>query len=1541
MDFEGVPPPLTDSDNSEVGSDSDMDGTSDYGSRTGNDDSDHSDSEESTPPPPEVEHNAPPSKNSEDLRTEGNELFREGKYADAIHKYEEAIRVGKGNVENKAKCYSNITHCYNKKKDYNKAVHVAFKGMEAMPDFPRVFVRCATAFVNLDEPKMAAMALMKGQAWSPSNAELQQDLMKIDELVRDEARKYLAKYYKNNAKDINLKKLREKGFKKDKEEKNEASGKKTKELPGLVESSHDDSSDSTCSEDLEDGGKPAQKKYSPKKKSLRHHSNSSKASSKSADDSSDDETSQKTSKKGPSKKNAERIRKENEELRMKEQIEEVKKKEEEKKAGEKKKAEEEKKAAEKKKADELKRKEEERKKIIAMNDPKETAWMNFNDTLSEASSCFMRSPPNWSRSKEKYAEALDVIAKSFNNLKFKTKSIKNCEEVVVIKFMFARACTNTNNYPDIITGYAKLQEIVTAHKEVRFPAVYLGFALMFKKLNRYDHALQYTEKGVDLFDKNLPCVTFNYPGIPSQPLEDTNPDYLKKTFNNLKVEFKCPPKPEAICKYKDCLEVNKNNHIIPSENIYLSDPDFRGYFKVWCRSNCALDYHENCWGALKIDFINIINKTSKTPTEKDFFGLKCFTPDCEGLIIRIQIFDSYGDCKTLEDKKLLEKIENEEKTKKEEERKKKEKDAKENQQRKLEERKKNKKRKDRNKSSSEKDSDSVKDDVIKVESGPKVVIPANLPTVENYSKTSTPPPDISLDQVTILKKHKEVEEESTDKKKHKKTKDRTMHLEEFKNSDGTAIGMPDASDYQSRIERLAATKKAFEENMSKASSESSNPPSNFHNTKPPLGAKTLEEKMDNYLNPNASVFNPNQSDKLSKEVIEESVKSFVLQTLKIDGPLKETDIRFTREFGPEAKTMIMERRGLINFLKNDDRFSSYADCICLRGDAEKAKKVNDQEAKARENADKKPVSNLGEMARKMREQLEREQEAAPEVSQSAGAFGLAKAASEASILDSIKKNAADIGFKAPIIESSARNIRDLGVQTDVSSLDLDELDDPLVLKQSNAALIAELQESKDKLYKIQNERKVESKEMVDKVRALNEDKNKLKVETTNLKETIQKMNKTYKEAAKKEEELRQVKDTLESEHQKSGLMKVDLNNTKLRLENEQRLSFQLNSQLQSSRDQEVVIKTLKLKCLKTEFDGIKSFLMGKNGENEKLMTYLANLNNNETHQSFNTIKSSIEKLNEYSARLYRALDDLQAKYDEKVRQVERNPGSDANVNLNFDSSSLDSHQLNSVEVDTLRLLTSVNLNSRPQVAPFPNYPNTTRPPPSRPPGLLGPPPGLPPMSEASSSIADNLTSIRAAISRPRAASSPRPDPATSRPAATAAAARPTSTLAVTRPAAAGVPRAAAAAAEGKPKSYQKLLTQLQGRYPELSTSDANKYIQMLRDNNNGKLSGMSIQVINERVGQFMVADRDRRRAENDTDNNCSICLEDMTERDSRRLNPCHHKFHNQCINVSYSFVLFNKNLTSTFRTGLLPLEELATRAPCAGTISSRRTSSQT
>ena len=31
---------------------------------------------------------------------------------------------------------------------------------------------------------------------------------------------------------------------------------------------------------------------------------------------------------------------------------------------------------------------------------------------------------------------------------------------------------------------------------------------------------------------------------------------------------------------------------------------------------------------------------------------------------------------------------------------------------------------------------------------------------------------------------------------------------------------------------------------------------------------------------------------------------------------------------------------------------------------------------------------------------------------------------------------------------------------------------------------------------------------------------------------------------------------------------------------------------------------------------------------------------------------------------------------------------------------------------------------------------------------------------------------------------------------------------------------------------------------------------------------------------------------------CSICFEEMSPTDSRYLNPCLHRFHNECINVS-------------------------------------------
>jgi len=293
--------------------------------------------------------------------------------------------------------------------------------------------------------------------------------------------------------------------------------------------------------------------------------------------------------------------------------------------------------------------------IIASMESLETVKMNINYILSKASNCFISNIPY--QTMEMFGEALDIIEKHCSDPQFENMDIISTDKIVVIKFLFARACTNTLNYSNIISGQAKLNDIIFLHKQVTFPAVYLGFAFMFRALNRYRKALQYTEKGCEFFNKKCSCDTFNYPGIAHPtPIDETNIDILKKMFDDLKAELKCPPKPAAICKYSTCLEVNKDTHIIPSNNIYLSDPDYKGYFKIWCHFKCTIDFHQHCWQ----------EQIKPFETEKDFLGLTCLTPDCKGIIIKIQIYDINADYITVEDKNLYEKIKNKNKRKKKE-----------------------------------------------------------------------------------------------------------------------------------------------------------------------------------------------------------------------------------------------------------------------------------------------------------------------------------------------------------------------------------------------------------------------------------------------------------------------------------------------------------------------------------------------------------------------------------------------------------------------------------------------------------------------------------------------------------------------------------------------------------------------------------------------------------------------------------------------------------------------------------------------------------
>ena len=412
----------------------------------------------------------------------------------------------------------------------------------------------------------------------------------------------------------------------------------------------------------------------------------------------------------------------------------------------------------------------------------------YNEIAIQASKSYIGSL--WTNSRDKYAECLTLMQNNYDAFNFNCSRKAN-SELVVVKFLFARASTETTIYPDIIAGYEKLRDIEENHMQhVRFPALYLGFALLFKKLNRFEKALTFAEKGVEWFDKNIPCVMHCYPGMPLKAIEETSQEYLKEKFCELSVELKFPLKPYAICKYINCLKVNENNHILPSEKIYKSDPDFKSIYKIMCADNCILDYHESCWLQFKADYTNNI-KGVKIPSEKDFLGLKCFTPDCGEIILRI-IIESLVDKKVIEDKKIIEKFEND---KKEAEKLRREKELRDFQQRKLEARSKKSKKKERNRSkSSSAETEEIKkmdDDNIK-------------PNLEKVNITENLP-DLSAVPVQILnrKVKDDIEEDVVDKKKIKKQKERNvLSLEEFT---GTR-------NVDNKIERLDREKKKVELN---------------------------------------------------------------------------------------------------------------------------------------------------------------------------------------------------------------------------------------------------------------------------------------------------------------------------------------------------------------------------------------------------------------------------------------------------------------------------------------------------------------------------------------------------------------------------------------------------------------------------------------------------------------------------------------------------------------------------------------------------------
>ncbi|XP_031216475.1 E3 ubiquitin-protein ligase TTC3 [Mastomys coucha] len=169
---------------------------------------------------------------------------------------------------------------------------------------------------------------------------------------------------------------------------------------------------------------------------------------------------------------------------------------------------------------------------------------------------------------------------------------------------------------------------------------YCGIGKVYLKKNRFLEALNHFEKAKTLINR--------LPGILTWPtsnviIEESKPEKVKMMLEKFVEECRFPPVPDAVCCYQKCRGYSKIQ-------IYLTDPDFKGFIRISCCQYCKVEFHMNCWKKLKTTTFN-------DKIDKDFLQGICLTPDCEGIISKIIIYSSGGQVKCeFEHKVIKEKV---------------------------------------------------------------------------------------------------------------------------------------------------------------------------------------------------------------------------------------------------------------------------------------------------------------------------------------------------------------------------------------------------------------------------------------------------------------------------------------------------------------------------------------------------------------------------------------------------------------------------------------------------------------------------------------------------------------------------------------------------------------------------------------------------------------------------------------------------------------------------------------------------------------------
>nr|CAD7424112.1 unnamed protein product [Timema monikensis] len=264
---------------------------------------------------------------------------------------------------------------------------------------------------------------------------------------------------------------------------------------------------------------------------------------------------------------------------------------------------------------------------------------DIQNLMREGSEVMAAGLPN--KAIEKYRAAVDIL----NEFPYVNLDMTEMD-VVLLKYSLCTSWVRSTVYEDIVHALEMLKELEASHS-AKLPAVHYALATAYSKLNRPKPAQEHVENGLSFLRKGFDFCAYPWPGTNSM-IKETNHEDLEISLKSMLQVCRAHHKPDAVCRHENCLKIS--THILPSESIFYSDPDFAGFVTVICEQKCRIEYHINCWK----DFKESAQTVAKL-RDKDILGQPCLTTDCvskakqRSMLIRIEIVGEDGQIKTFLD----------------------------------------------------------------------------------------------------------------------------------------------------------------------------------------------------------------------------------------------------------------------------------------------------------------------------------------------------------------------------------------------------------------------------------------------------------------------------------------------------------------------------------------------------------------------------------------------------------------------------------------------------------------------------------------------------------------------------------------------------------------------------------------------------------------------------------------------------------------------------------------------------------------------------